>query len=76
MNENVSSGASSYYLEDGEDYFRALRKQGMDDSFSEEAKENGRWWARHFNSLREYELYKFCNELPTERTLEGVDITT
>lgn len=61
---------SSYYLEDAEDHIRALRLQGQSDEFSEEAKQSGRWWARHFNSVREYELYQFCNE---EATGSGLD---
>lgn len=57
---------SDHLLEDVEAYLWQLRQEGRDDSFSPEAKENGRWWAKHFESLREYELYCFCNSKQIE----------
>lgn len=53
--------ASDYILEDVEAYLLNLRQEGRDDNFLPDAKKKGRWWARHFNSLREYDLYCYCN---------------
>lgn len=58
---------SDHLLENLEAYLWQCRYEGRNDSFSPEARENGRWWAKHFNNLREYELYCFCNSKKLEQ---------